>query len=528
MTRLGVFGWGVVAPKSPNTAAFRENLKSGEPWLEKFDGFGPSNFLAGMPAFDFEDYRAWIGARFPPRKFTQLEEKMGQPAKYAIGAFIQAVSERPELESILQELGTQAHVYLATGLGDFPTISDQTMKYYHAQRDWNRFWTDPERNQALRSYLEDPSDYRERHPEVPVDPATADLTERTQAEDVWWKYWSAQSDGLQRFLTEILTVESADLQGPVEAGKGRSIKQKRSQLAAIQKAHGAPTPPWMQISANLLWNIPNTSASQITMLGKIVGMAFAPVAACSSFGFCLKLAMTAIRSGEAKAVVIGATDPDPHPLSVGGFYDARVLSHDGNVSKPLTGLRGTHIAGGAVVWVVGDLDYFRSRGLKPMGMEPVGIGITADADHIITPSKEGPLASIRLALESANLSAEDVVAWDLHATATPGDYLEVENLREVLSSSVLISARKGVFGHGMSVGGGWELMAQYMGAEDGIIPATPLKRDELHEQIRRLHERFVFDEDVPLPNGPIGKLSMGVGGVNACVISKPWAPADLK
>ena len=53
--------------------------------------------------------------------------------------------------------------------------------------------------------------------------------------------------------------------------------------------------------------------------------------------------MDAIRRGEAKAVVVGATDPPPHPLSVGAFYAARVISADAAVSKPLTGLRGTHV-----------------------------------------------------------------------------------------------------------------------------------------------------------------------------------------
>ena len=522
MTRVGVFGWGVVAPKTADVAAFRQNLKSRDSWLQSFDGFGPSNFLAGTPAFDFEAYRDWIKERFPPRKFTQLDEKMGMPVKYAIGSFIQAVSERPALEGILRELGTAAHVYVATGLGDLPTVSDQTLRYYHGQRDWDRFWADAERNQAFRTYLDDTAAYRAQNADVPPDPATVSVSERTQAEDAWWSYWARRSDTLARYLEQIVEIERADVEGPVEAGKGRAIKQKRAQLAVIQKEFGAPPPPWTQVSANLLWNIPNTAASQISMLGKIVGMTFAPVAACSSFGYTLKLAMNAIRSGEAKAVVIGATDPHPHPLSVGAFYDARVLAHDGRVSKPLTGLRGTHIAGGAIVWVVGDYDYFKSRGLTPLGLEPAGVGITADADHIITPSKEGPAVAIRQALDRAGLKAQDIVAWDLHATATPGDYLEVENLRELLPPSVLITARKGIFGHGQSVGGGWELMAQYMGYEEGIIPLTSLKPEELNPQIRQLHDRFVFDEVQPLPPGPVGKLSMGVGGVNACVISKPW------
>ena len=90
--RIGVFGWGVVAPKSPDIDTFENNLKSATSWLEPFDGFGPSNFLVGRPEFDFAVYKSWIDARFEPRKYSQLQSKMGNTVKYAIGAFIQASS----------------------------------------------------------------------------------------------------------------------------------------------------------------------------------------------------------------------------------------------------------------------------------------------------------------------------------------------------------------------------------------------------------------------------------------------------
>ena len=40
---------------------------------------------------------------------------------------------------------------------------------------------------------------------------------------------------------------------------------------------------------------------------------------------------------------------------------------------------------------------------------------------------------------------------------------------------------------------------------------------------REIHERFAFDAACAMPPGAAGKLSMGVGGINACVISKPLA-----
>jgi 3-oxoacyl-(acyl-carrier-protein) synthase len=232
--------------------------------------------------------------------------------------------------------------------------------------------------------------------------------------------------------------------------------------------------------------------------------------------------MDAIRRGEAKAVVIGATDPPPLALSVGAFYSARVISADAAVSKPLTGLRGTHVAGGSVLWILGDLEHMTAKGFKPLGMEPVAVGVSSDADHIITPSIPGPTAAIEQAFRESGARPDEIATWDLHATATPGDYREVETLRGVLPDSVLVTARKGTFGHGMSAGGGWELTAQYLGYERGQIYATPLHHEELNREIAGLHGAYVFDEPCPVDRGAAGKLSMGIGGINACVISRPW------
>ena len=93
--RIGVFGWGIVAPKSPNIEAFERNLHSHETWLTPFDGFGRDNFLVGQPQFDFDDYRPWIDKRFAPRHFQTLKEKMDWPSQFAIGAFIQALGQNP-------------------------------------------------------------------------------------------------------------------------------------------------------------------------------------------------------------------------------------------------------------------------------------------------------------------------------------------------------------------------------------------------------------------------------------------------
>lgn len=503
--------------------AFKENLRSSESWLSPFCGFGPNNFLVGNPEFRFADYQDWIGQRFAPRHYQKLKEKMDLPAQYAMGCFIQALEQNPGIEAELQALRSDAHVYVGTGLGSLDSVYQASIRLHRAQARWNAFWMRVENNSALRAYLEQSAPEQQRQAGVPSRPENASEEDHEAVLDRWCGYWIARSPELKRYLAELAEIEGVPIEGAVESGKLHAIREKEKRRVKLQEKWNAPEPPW-NVSANVIWNIHNTPAAQISILGRITGLSFAPVAACSTFGVALRLAMSAIQCGDAKAVVVGATDPPPHPLLVGSFYSARVLSANGQLSVPLTGLQGTHIAGGAVVWIVGDFEYFTARGFQPLGMEPLAVGVSSDAEHIITPSSEGPKAAMLQALTAANATTADIASWDLHATATPGDFSEVASFRSLFSDSVLVTARKGTFGHGMSAGGGWELTAQYLGYEEGRLFPTPLVEKQLNAAIRDVHDRFVFDVSCEAAPGLAGKLSMGIGGINACVISRPLPP----
>jgi len=525
--RIGIFGWGVVAPKSPDVGAFEINLGAATSWLEPFDGFGPSNFLVGRPEFDFLSYKSWIDQRFEPRRFSQLNSKMGNTVKYAIGAFVQALEKNPEMEPLLKDLGSQVHVYVGTGLGDFPLQYELVLRYYHAQKHWNRFWCQDAHHSELRSYRAATDRDRGRIREelgapddpVEIDPQSEDFDEINER---WDAFWVSRSDGLQQYLERSKEVEGVDVTGDIDNGKGPLIRRKISSRRKLNAKYGCPTEPWNAVDPNLLWNIPNIPAAQISMLGRITGPAIAPIAACAGFSVSLKLAIDAIRSGQARVCVIGMTDPEPHALSVGAFFGARVLSHDGRVSKPFTGMRGTHVAGGACIWIVGDAEYLMDKGFEPLGLEILSVGISSDADHIITPSEEGPRLAIRQALAEAGIEPKDVATWDMHATATPGDWTELQNTLAVLPGSMAITARKGTFGHGMSVCGGWELTAQHLGFSKGELLPVNLAEAEVHDQIRPYYHRLVQDETHPTEGDVAGKINMGVGGINACAICRRW------
>src|SRR5438477_2802444 len=517
--RIGIFGWGVVAPKSPNIAAFERNLAHAETWLSPFRGYGPSNFLVGYPEFDFEAYHGWFDDRFPPAKYAQLNDKMGPMVKFAIGSFIQSLSQNPGIETYLQSLGTKCHVYVGTGLGELTITFQESVRYERAQRRWNEFWAKAERCEPLRRHVAGETDSN-----APPDLSQLETGSEAwiDAKHAWESYWAERSDALRDYLAEAATIHSEPVPPSSISSKLSMIRQKLNRIRALNKKWGCPEEPWASVSPNMLWNIANIPASQISMLGKIVGPAFAPIAACASFGVAAKMAVDAINLGEATAVVIGMTDPPPHAMTISAFYNANVVSADADVSRPLTGLKGTHVAGGSCVWIVGDAEALMAQGFRPLGMEIVGIGTSSDAHHIITPSKGGPQLAMRAALKE--VQAADVTTWDMHATATPGDATEIEHSLELLHPDVIFTARKGTFGHGMSVGGGWELTAQHLGMARGKLYPVPLTEGELHADVKVHDAKFVQTDGCEVDRGYSGKLSMGIGGINSCVISRPWDP----
>jgi 3-oxoacyl-[acyl-carrier-protein] synthase II len=50
-----------------------------------------------------------------------------------------------------------------------------------------------------------------------------------------------------------------------------------------------------------------------------------------------------------------------------------------------------------------------------------------------------------------------------------------------------------------------------------------LTEGELHADVQVQSAKIVGKEGCELADGYSGKLSMGVGGINSCVISRPWS-----
>ena len=153
--RVGVYGWGVVAPGARNIAALEQLLRSGKSALTiaSRPELGTGLFAVGDPDFDADDYVRWIAARKGEAYATRLKKKMGDNVLFALGATVQALQCDDRLEHIAKELDEGCHVYVGSGVGDLPQSYAASRALEKATRAWNHFWADPAHNPARRAFV---------------------------------------------------------------------------------------------------------------------------------------------------------------------------------------------------------------------------------------------------------------------------------------------------------------------------------------------------------------------------------------
>jgi 3-oxoacyl-[acyl-carrier-protein] synthase II len=521
--RIGIYGWGVVAPGAADVRALESLLVENRSALRPSTtatsqvSSGHELFPVGDPDFAFDEYAAWIAERHGDAYLARLRAKAGDNAKFALGATIQALRCDPLLEPLIRELDDGCHVFIGSGVGDLPESYRAAKSLDRATRAWNRFWAQPARCLARRRFEAErvlPSGAS-----APPSPAQlpVDSDERADAAEVWDAFWASHSEELRTFLARFAAIERMDADD--EDGQNAHLnairKRTRAHRTLIAEC-GCPEPPWTSVSPNLIWNIQNAPAAQVTMLLGVHGAAWAPVGACSTFGVALKCGRDAIESGEAKVAIVGTTDPRPDLALVAAFHEARVLPATGEVNAPFTSLRGTHISGGSCIWIIGDADWCEPRGLRPVGGYVEAVALSSDAEHIITPSESGPLRAIARAYEQAGITGQDVALIDLHATGTPGDLNELALIENFIGNGTRITARKGQLGHGMANSGGWELTALALGLGRGKAFPTAIDGAAIHPRVPRA-AAIVTGEAALV--GKVGvKLMLGIGGITACVV----------
>jgi 3-oxoacyl-[acyl-carrier-protein] synthase II len=204
--------------------------------------------------------------------------------------------------------------------------------------------------------------------------------------------------------------------------------------------------------------------------------------ACASSANAIGEAMRMIRYGDADAIVVGGSEAGLLPLAVAGFAVMQAITGRNDdpqhASRPFDADRDGFLpAEGGAFLVIEDLAHAKARGAHIYG-EVAGYGATADAFHITAPAEngEGAARAMKIALEDAGISPDDIDYVNAHGTSTPlNDPMETKAIKTIFGERayhIPISSIKSMLGHLLGAAGAVEGITSLKTIETGIIPPT--------------------------------------------------------
>jgi 3-oxoacyl-[acyl-carrier-protein] synthase II len=276
--------------------------------------------------------------------------------------------------------------------------------------------------------------------------------------------------------------------------------------------------------------IADICSGHISIMYGMRGPNFTTVSACASSTNALIDAAMYIKLGKADIIVTGGSEAAVCEAGIGGFNAMHALSTNNEspetASRPFDANRDGFVLGeGAGALILEELEHALKRGAK-IYAEVVGGGMTADANHITAPHPEGlgALNVMRLALEDAEMKAEDIDYVNVHGTSTPlGDVAESKAILGVFGEHAYklnISSTKSMTGHLLGAAGAIEAIACVLSVQNDIVPPTinhftddPALDNKLNFTFNKAQKREVR---AALSN------TFGFGGHNASVIVKKY------
>lgn len=267
----------------------------------------------------------------------------------------------------------------------------------------------------------------------------------------------------------------------------------------------------------------------VNMLGGFVSIAhdlkgpnLSSVTACAAGTHAISEAAKTIMCNGADRMLVVAAESAITGAGVGGFAAMKALSTRNDdpkhASRPFDSGRDGFVMGeGAGALVLEEYEAAKARGAN-IYAEIIGFGESGDANHITTPSLDGPLRAMKAAYKMAGEPKLDYV--NAHGTSTPiNDKNETAAVKELLGGAQNcppMSSIKGQIGHCLGAAGGIEAVTCLMAMRDGIIPPTinyetpdeNCDLDYVPNQARKAELNVVMSN------------SFGFGGTNGVVIFK--------
>ena len=238
------------------------------------------------------------------------------------------------------------------------------------------------------------------------------------------------------------------------------------------------------------------------------GPAYTISTACSSSARAIISGQRLIAAGLADVALVGGADSLSR-MPINGFDSLASLS--GRRCAPFSRDRdGISIGEGAALMLL-------TREPQPLAL--LGAGESSDAWHMSAPHPEGEGAerAMRMALQQAGLTPQQLGYINLHGTATPlNDQMEAAVVQRVTGNSVPCSSTKHLTGHTLGAAGVCEAaLSALILQQNLLLPAQDFScaaRDET------LPDCGLLTEPQALQRPVIASNSFAFGGNNTCLI----------
>ena len=231
--------------------------------------------------------------------------------------------------------------------------------------------------------------------------------------------------------------------------------------------------------------VANNPAGEIALNMGITGPHYTIGAACAAGNAGLIQGAQMLRLGDCDLAIAGGTSESIHTFGIFASFNSQnaLATHadPAKASRPFDVHRnGIVVAEGGCLYTLERFSDAKARGAEIFG-ELVGYAINTDATDFVLPNPDRQAQCMRLALQRAGLTADDMDILSTHATGTmSGDSQECAAVRQVFGDceGVRINNTKSYIGHAMGAAGSLELAGNLWSFRDRVVHPT-INVDEL-------------------------------------------------
>jgi len=267
----------------------------------------------------------------------------------------------------------------------------------------------------------------------------------------------------------------------------------------------------------------HTSPVNISIYFGLKGRVYTTSSACTSSSQGIGFAYEAVKFGQQKIMLAGGCEHlcATEAAVFDTLYATSVRNDQAYATpRPFDQDRdGLVIGEGACTLILEELEHAVARGAN-IYAELVGFATNSDGSHITQPSAETMEQAMRLSLQDAGITPEQIGYVSAHGTATErGDIAESNATQAVFGSHTPISSLKSFTGHTLGACGALEAWVGIEMMRNNWFHCTA-NLDKVDKNCGKLD--YIMHEGRQIQTNYIMSNNFAFGGINTSLIFKRW------